>query len=64
MDTPRGDRLARRWRKEALKALGNAVVPQVAEVIGAGVMEFERVKREGAGITHKTQKRTNRGETS
>jgi DNA (cytosine-5)-methyltransferase 1 len=39
-------RLARaRWRAE-LKALGNAVVPQVVEVIGRAIMEIERRNRE------------------
>ncbi len=40
------DRWARRWRKETLKAFGNAVCPAVAEVIGAGIVAFEAQKRE------------------
>ncbi len=34
-------RLARRHRVAALKALGNAIVPQVAEVIGRAIMQME-----------------------
>jgi DNA (cytosine-5)-methyltransferase 1 len=34
-----------RWRN-ALKALGNAVVPQVVEVIGRAILEIERRERE------------------
>ena len=36
------ERLARRHRVSALKALGNAIVPQVAEVIGRAIMETSR----------------------
>ena len=32
-----------RYRRQALKALGNAVVPQVAEVIGRAIMNFDGV---------------------
>lgn len=34
-------RLARRHRVAALKALGNAIVPQVAEVIGRAILQME-----------------------
>jgi hypothetical protein len=36
------ERLARRHRVASLKALGNAIVPQVAEVIGRAIMETSR----------------------
>ena len=35
------ERLVRRHRVSALKALGNAIVPQVAEVIGRAIMQME-----------------------
>lgn len=31
-----------RWRRNALKALGNAVVPEVVEVVACGMIEFGR----------------------
>ena len=40
-------RLARRHRVSALKALGNAIVPQVAEVIGRAIGEFNRQWQQG-----------------
>lgn len=39
------ERLARRHRVSALKALGNAIVPQVAEVIGRAIMQMEKGER-------------------
>lgn len=35
------ERLVRRHRVNALKALGNAIVPQVAEIIGRAILEME-----------------------
>jgi len=35
------ERLGRRWRRRALRALGNAVVPQVGEAIGRAILRTE-----------------------
>jgi DNA (cytosine-5)-methyltransferase 1 len=35
------ERLARRWNRESLKALGNSVVPQVVAVIGQAIAEVD-----------------------
>lgn len=37
-------RLGRRWRRSALKGLGNSVVPQVGELIGETINRFEAAK--------------------
>lgn len=36
------ERLAQRWNRESLKAVGNAVVPQVVAVIGQAIAEAEQ----------------------
>lgn len=41
-------RLARRANREALRAYGNSVVPQVVEVIGGAIMREARKQEEGA----------------
>jgi len=38
------ERVVRRWRKEALKAYGNSVVPQVAQAIGEAINEVEAAR--------------------
>lgn len=38
------ERLGRRWRRRALKGLGNAVVPQVGQLIGETINRFEAAK--------------------
>lgn len=51
-------RLARRWRRLALKALGNAVVPACAYVIGRAVMEVDASGAASAasGLSHQEEK--------
>lgn len=39
------ERLGRRWRRRALKGLGNAVVPQVGQLIGETINRFEAAKK-------------------
>jgi hypothetical protein len=40
-------RLARTWNRHALKALGNAQVPQVVEVIARAILQTEMTERSG-----------------
>ncbi len=42
------ERLARRWNREALKALGNSVVPQVVATIGRAILSVENCVEAGS----------------
>jgi len=45
------ERLGRRWRRRALKGLGNAVVPQVGLLIGETINRFEAEKMNNREVT-------------